>query len=61
MAEYHVVPSANQWRVQHKGGKVVSNHRKKAPAVKKAKKTAGSGDAVVIHRSNGTIQNRVSY
>lgn len=61
MTEYHVVPSGNQWRVQKKGGSVVSNHRKKSPAVDKAKSVAGNGDAVVIHRANGTVQNRVSY
>lgn len=61
MTEYHVVPSGNQWRVQKRGGSVVSNHRKKRPAVSKAKSTAGSGDSVVIHRADGTVQDRVSY
>lgn len=61
MTEYHVVPSGNQWRVQKKGGSVISNHRKKSPAVDKAKSTASGGDDVVIHRSDGTVQNRVSY
>jgi predicted lipoprotein with Yx(FWY)xxD motif len=61
MTEYHVVPSGNQWRVQHAGGSVVSNHRKKSPAVSKAKGEAGSGDSVIIHRSDGTVQDRRSY
>lgn len=61
MTEYRVVPSGNMWRVQQKGGTVVSNHRKKAPAVKRAKKEAGKGDKVVIHRKNGTAQKHVNY
>lgn len=61
MAEYHVVPSGNMWRVQFAGGSVVSNHRKKQPAVKRAKREAGGGDSVIIHRKNGTVQNRVNY
>lgn len=58
MAEYHVVPAANQWQVKKKGGSVVSNHRKKRPARDKAQKTAKSGDAIIIHRQDGTVQSR---
>jgi len=56
MAEYHVTPSANQWQVKKKGGSVVSNHRKKKRAREKANSEATSGDRVVIHRQDGTIQ-----
>lgn len=56
MAEYHVSPAANQWQVKKKGGSVVSNHRKKKPARERADNEASSGDRVVIHRKDGTIQ-----
>jgi hypothetical protein len=59
MVEYHVVPSGNMWRLQKKGGTVVSNHRKKRPAVKRGREERGENDALVIHRSDGTIQERV--
>jgi len=49
------------WRLQKKGGTVISNHRKKQPAVDAGKSETGNGDALVIHRSNGTVQNRHSY
>jgi hypothetical protein len=61
MTTYQVLPSGNQWRVQKEGGSVVSNHRKKQPAVEKAKSVAGSGDQVQIHRSDGTVQDIHSY
>lgn len=61
MTEYHIVPSGNMWRLQKKGGSVISNHRKKQPAVDRARSTASSGDAVVIHRKDGTVQERRSY
>lgn len=60
MATYRVKPSGTHWEVE-KGRRTVSNHRKKRPAVRSAKGKAGMGDTVVIHRANGTIQNRVSY
>jgi predicted lipoprotein with Yx(FWY)xxD motif len=40
---------------------VISNHRKKDPAVSAGKREAGSGDTLVIHRSDGTVQDRRSY
>ncbi|WP_254831602.1 DUF2188 domain-containing protein [Haloglomus salinum] len=61
MTEYKVLPSGNQWRVEKGNGSVVSNHRKKAPAVSSAKSEAGSGDVVIIRRSDGTIQDRHEY
>lgn len=59
MPEYHVVPAANQWQVKKKGGSVVSNHRKTAPARKRAKKEAGSGDVIIINRKDGTVKERI--
>lgn len=61
VTEYHVVPSGNQWRLQQSGGSVVSNHRKKEPAVDAGKRKAGSGDSLVIHRADGTVQDRRDY
>jgi hypothetical protein len=59
MVEYHVVPSGNMWRLQKKGGTVVSNHRKKRPAVERGRTERGSNDALIIHRADGTIQERI--
>ncbi|WP_136688672.1 DUF2188 domain-containing protein [Halorhabdus amylolytica] len=61
MTEYHVVPSGNQWRLQKKGGSVISNHRKKSPAVSAGQREAGSGDTLVIHKADGTVQDRRNY
>jgi predicted lipoprotein with Yx(FWY)xxD motif len=49
------------WRLQKSGGTVISNHRKKQPAVDAGTTEAGSGDALVIHRSDGTVQDRRTY
>lgn len=59
MAEYHVSPAANQWQVKKKGGSVVSNHRKKRPARERAQDEAKSGDRIVVHRQDGTIQESI--
>jgi hypothetical protein len=61
MTEYHVVPSGNMWRVQKRGGSVVSNHRKKAPAVAAARAETDAGDTIAIHRRDGTVQDWRSY
>jgi len=61
MAEYHVVPSGNQWRLQKNGGSVVSNHRKKNPAVKAGQRETNGGDTLVIHGSDGAVQERRTY
>lgn len=45
------------WRVTQ-DGTTVSNHRKKKRAVSKAQSAASSGEQLVIHRANGTIQDR---
>lgn len=61
MTEYHVVPSGNRWRLQKTGGSVVSNHRKKNPAVRAGQDVTSSGDTLVIHGSNGAVQERRTY
>lgn len=61
MTEYHVVPSGNQWRLQKAGGSVVSNHRKKQPAVSAGQRETSSGDTLVIHGSDGAVQDRRNY
>ncbi|OYR87594.1 hypothetical protein DJ71_05405 [Halorubrum sp. E3] len=61
MTTYKVLPSGNQWRVQTGSGSVVSNHRKKRPAVNSARSEASSGDEIWIHRSDGTIQEKRTY
>jgi hypothetical protein len=61
MATYQVLPSGDQWRVQKETGEVLSNHRKKGPAVDAAVDETGAGDEVQIHREDGTIQERRSY
>lgn len=63
MPRYSVVPDGKGWEVQ-KYGTNVSNHRKKERAVEMAKQKARghAGEAKVrIHRSNGTVQNVVTY
>jgi hypothetical protein len=61
MVRYQVLPSGDQWRVQKESGEVLSNHRKKSPAVDAAVDEAGPGDEVQIHRADGTVQERRSY
>jgi len=61
VTEYHIVPSGNQWRLQKSGGSVISNHRKKNPAVSAGQDVAESGDTLVIHGSDGTVQDRRNY
>lgn len=61
MTEYHIVPSGNQWRLQKSGGSVVSNHRKKNPAIKAGQKAASNEDTLVIHGSDGAVQERRNY
>ena len=50
-----VKPSANGWRVTvHNVTK--SRHIKKARAVQNARRLASSGQQLVVHRADGTIQ-----
>lgn len=61
MATYQVLPSGEQWRLQKETGEVLSNHRKKRPAVDAGVEEAGPGDELQIHREDGTIQERRTY
>lgn len=60
MVTYRVKPNGSGWVVSSGRG-IVSNHRKKARAKRAAKAKARSGDRVIVHRSDGTVQksNRV--
>lgn len=57
MSTYRVKPAGNRWLVT-KSGRTVSRHNKKSRAKSAASKKADSGDSVIIHRANGTIQDR---
>ena len=59
----HVVPYEDGWAVRREGNKrVTSKHRKQSTAIRKAKSLARKYDAdVIIHRSDGTIRDRISY
>ena len=59
MTTYRVKPKGNQWVVT-RGRTAASNHRKKARAKAKARSWASSGDTIVIHRADGTIQKQVT-
>ena len=47
------------WQVK-KSGRRVSKHLKKSAAKRRARREAMDGDELVIHRTNGSIQDRVT-
>ncbi len=59
----HVVPYQEGWAVRREGNKrVTSKHRKQSTAIRKAKSLARKHKAdVIIHRSDGSIRDRVHY
>jgi len=57
MATIRVKPNGNGWTVT-KNRSTVSNHRKKTRAKQSAKRSASSGDQLIIQRANGTIQDQ---
>lgn len=59
----HVVPYEDDWAVRREGNKrVTSKHRRQDTAIRKAKQLARKHKAdVIIHRSDGTIRDRISY
>ncbi len=59
----HVVPYEDGWAVRREGNKrVTSKHRKQSTAIRKAKSLAKKHKAdVIIHRTDGTIRDRVNY
>ena len=60
---HHVVPYDDGWAVRREGNtRVTSTHRKQSTAIRKAKRLARKHKAdVIIHRSYGTIRDRISY
>lgn len=60
MARYDVTPLPDGtsqrygWQVQ-KEGRRVSKHYKKSAAKREARRRAGPGDSVVLHRLDGTV------
>lgn len=61
-SKVHVVPNDGGWKVT-KGGKTVSEHRKKEPAVDRGRDEAKeSGKSqLIIHKKDGTIQTEHTY
>lgn len=59
----HVVPYEKGWAVRREGNKrITSKHRKQSTAIRKAKSIARKKKAdVIIHRSDGTIRERVGF
>ena len=59
----HVVPHEQGWAVRREGNKrITSKHRKHSTAIRKAKTLAKRYKAdVIIHRSDGTIRERMSF
>ena len=59
----HVVPNEKGWAVRREGNKrITSAHKRQDTAVRKAKRLARKYKAdVIIHRSDGTIRDRISY
>jgi uncharacterized protein YdaT len=59
----HVVPYENAWAVKREGNKrITSKHRKQSTAIKKAKSIARKHKSdVIIHRSDGSIRDRINY
>lgn len=59
----HVVPYEDGWAVRREGNKrITSKHRKQSTAIRKAKTLAKKYNAnLIIHRSDGTIRDRIDY
>ena len=59
----HVVPYENAWAVKREGNKrITSKHRKQSTAINKAKSIARKHKSdVIIHRSDGSIRDRINY
>lgn len=59
----HVVPYNDFWAVRREGNKrITSKHRKQSTAINKAKTIAKKRKAaIIIHRADGTIRDRIDY
>lgn len=59
---YHVVPHEDEWGVKKEGNeRTSSNHATQQEAIHAARENAKEGDDLVIHRSDGTIRERINY
>jgi len=59
---FHVVPQGDQWAVKKVGSdRPDSTHTTQREAIDSAQELARDGDAIVIHRSDGTIRGRFTY
>lgn len=59
----HVVPHEKGWAVRREGNKrVTATYKYQDPAIRKAKRIAKKYKAdVIVHRSDGTIRDRMGY
>ena len=59
----HVVPYKDRWAVRREGNKrITSKHLRQDTAIRKARRLARKYKAdVIIHRSDGSIRDRISY
>ena len=59
----HVVPYEKGWAVRREGNKrITSKHRRQDTAISNAKRLASKYKAaVIIHRADGTIRDRINY
>lgn len=59
---FHVVPAGNAWAVKREGNeRPASNHETQKAAIDWARETAQEGDAIVVHRADGSIRERTTY
>lgn len=59
---FHVVPAGNAWAVKKEGNeRPASNHDTQKAAIDWARETAQEGDAIVVHRADGSIRERTTY
>ena len=61
MVEYHVSPADGDWMLRNTNGSIISKHRKKRPAVQNGISEASEGDTLVIHGTDGKIQEQRNY
>jgi len=59
---FHVVPHDDGWAVKREGvDRASSTHDTQKSAIEAARETAKEGDDVVIHRTDGSIRDRVTH
>jgi hypothetical protein len=58
----HVVPHEEGWGIKREGnGRSSSNHTTQKEAIEAARELAKDQDNIVIHRTDGTIRERITY